>query len=301
MQYSYNEQNLYSNKHLFKNSIFSYEYAKGLALYETAFNNIMNNTEESHNSSCAQIITDKLENNNDFKKSCIEILKNLDYIKRNNYESDKNVQCKYMNFRLNSEIKKITTKHYTVPQFYEKFKTHYSDDIRSWNICEDEIQEINTGILKNIEFLYELYRNFNNFTSYTLSTPDKRCDYGNECVHLYKTCVKSCTSQEQDKFCKELINFQKLYNDHTTFKHVCEKVQTCLPNPGTESQSQLLQSIGRCDGSSGDDDISEDEDLSEDDFVGMSSLQFSVALAIFLLLIICFLFFFFFKVSTKLL
>ncbi|SBT02377.1 PIR Superfamily Protein [Plasmodium ovale curtisi] len=272
-----------------------YEIAKGLASYETTYNNTMNKPEENYDSLCTQIISNNLDDTTDFMKPCLEILKNLSYIKRNNYEPDINIQCKYMNFRINNQLKEIIGRQYAAPDFYEKFKTHYSNDMKNWNICKGEIQEINREILKNIEVLYKLYSNFNNFTSSNLSTPDKRCDYGDECVNLYEINVKSCTAHEQNKFCKELIRFKELYNKHTKFKYVCENVKKCLPNPGAESQSQLLQNIGKCDGSSVENDISEDEDLNEDNFVGMSSLQFSVALAIILLLIMCFLFFFFFK------
>ncbi|SBT52003.1 PIR Superfamily Protein [Plasmodium ovale wallikeri] len=271
-----------------------YELAKGLSSYESKYNNAMNKPEENYNSRCTQIISNTLDEITDFMEPCLEILKNLSYIKRNNYETDNNIQCKYLNFRLNNQLKEIRSRQYTAPDFYEKFKTH-SDDMKYWNICKGEIQEINKEILKNIEVLYNLYRNFNSFTSSYLSSTDNRCNYGDKCANLYNTHVKSCTSQEQNKFCKELINFQKMYNKHTIYKHVCENVQKCLPNPGAESQSQLLQNIGKCDGSSDEDDTPEDEDLSEDDFVGMSSIQFSVTLAIILLLIICFLFFIFFK------
>ncbi|SBT33142.1 PIR Superfamily Protein [Plasmodium ovale wallikeri] len=207
-----------------------------LLKYKDIFEKNTTGTDQDHTDFCTQFITKITSGSDNYLDPCLKVLKWLNYSKEEANMPHKSEHCKYLNYWLRDTLKNIEYNEYKTSEFYKKMESEKKNYTSLFNICKEEIQDIDDLIFKNIKSLYQLYTIFNTFKINHLNSINNYCIYGKMCVQLYSEYGNSCSVDNiNEAFCKQLLNFKEEYNGFMEPHNICSEVQKTLPNPGAEN------------------------------------------------------------------
>ncbi|CAG9475293.1 unnamed protein product [Plasmodium vivax] len=173
--------------------------------------------------------------NAQFKEKCDIIEKYLTHLNKNEDEYNF-VRCRFLNYILNSE------------EIYNKISSYgKSDIIAAYKTlshlkyrCYGNIENIKINILRELQILYNLYDSFYNIKIKDGKEDKIICKKADESVQLYGQNYEYCRKNSKNKFCQQLIQFQKLYNEFMINITNCNNVLNYLPNIETDFISPII-------------------------------------------------------------
>ncbi|CAI7724104.1 Plasmodium vivax Vir protein, putative [Plasmodium vivax] len=206
-----------------------YEIAKSLHIYNAYYdqntqNHIRNNVSECNN------IKNTFDQGNDdgkFFYPCLQIASFIKHLQEKDVTHDRNEYCQFLNYIINSEIKKIKNPHYENPEYYTKLINAYNTNGFSLKkICEQTSEYISKDIVDKIRKIANIYSKFHNF----LNTNDlsSNCEKFGECVQLYKDNKRSCDQQNNALFCSALEKFRIYSSSQSSVIESCPKERGLL-------------------------------------------------------------------------
>ncbi|SCA83424.1 hypothetical protein PVT01_000011700 [Plasmodium vivax] len=136
------------------------------------------------------------------KTKCIYSMKYLKHLEGRNTNNNFVGGCKYLNYKLCDIVKDEMFK-YDSLTLLKKMKTEnegYFDN----DICDDNIQNLSEEIINNVKKLINLYDNFHNIKSDSISNGNINCGMAKACAYSYMSYGETCKSQKDHEFCNEL-------------------------------------------------------------------------------------------------
>ncbi|KMZ89805.1 hypothetical protein PVMG_06193 [Plasmodium vivax Mauritania I] len=118
------------------------------------------------------------ENDEKFLAPCEKLIHYLKHIKENSAFVDKKKSCKYLNYILMVELKKISHSCEGAKNSYITMINEYSKKPQEIDVCKDHIEEINETIFKKFQNLDSLYDIFYKFTSTQGEEDNGKCALG---------------------------------------------------------------------------------------------------------------------------
>ncbi|KMZ76924.1 hypothetical protein PVIIG_06246 [Plasmodium vivax India VII] len=181
---------------------------------------------------------------NEFIMPCQKLIHYLKYINKYPAIDDKKKSCKYFNYKLMDELKKIRNTCEETKDCYIKMINAYSKESDGIDVCKEYIQEIHEKTLVKFQKLDSLYEIFYKFTSTQEEGENGKCDSGRECSEKYSEYITLCNQISHTGFCKALDKFRDSYNFHMKNESECVKVPRYLYSPfGTERRRTFSISL----------------------------------------------------------
>ncbi|CAG9475301.1 unnamed protein product [Plasmodium vivax] len=213
-----------------------YEYVHQFPKYKTMFDEVIEGDDHGTNiSNCQRSAKSTFKEHVVYKNQCTKIEKYLTYLNKRD-DGDNFIRCRFLNYVLNSE------------EVYNKIDSHSKLDIIEayHNLthlkykCCGNIGLIKDDIFSQLQILYKLYDSF-----YKIKIKDDKedkiiCENAGESVQLYGQNYEYCRKNSKEKFCQQLIHFQKLYNELMKNVTNCSKVSNYLPNIETDFISPII-------------------------------------------------------------
>ncbi|VVA00120.1 PIR protein, partial [Plasmodium vivax] len=213
-----------------------YEYVHLFPKYKATLDDIIKGDNHANDiSNCHRSAKESFREHEDYKKQCPKIAKYLTHL-NNSEDGDNFKRCRFLNYLLNSE------------KIYNQIDSHSkSDIIEAYNKlthlkykCYGNIGLIKDDIFSQLQILYKLYDSF-----YKIKIKDDKedkiiCENAGESVQLYGQNYEYCRKNSKEKFCQQLIHFQKLYNELMKNVTNCSKVSNYLPNIETDFISPII-------------------------------------------------------------
>ncbi|VUZ99328.1 PIR protein [Plasmodium vivax] len=212
-----------------------YEYIHLFFEYRKKFDEIIQgNYPDNDISNCQSSTKESFKDHEAYKKECPKIEKYLTYL-NNNEDGYNFVRCRFLNYVLNSEKIYNTIDSHSKSDIIAAYKTLSLLKSR----CYGNIENIKSNILTQLQVIYNLYDFFYNI-KIKVSKEDKiNCDNADKCVQLYGEHYEECRKNSKHKFCQQLIQFQKLYNEFMKNITNCNNVLNYLPNIETDFISPI--------------------------------------------------------------
>ncbi|KMZ89678.1 hypothetical protein PVMG_06232 [Plasmodium vivax Mauritania I] len=216
--------------------IIMYEYVHLFPKYKTKFDEIIEGDNPGNDlSNCQLSAKESFKEHAEYKKQCPKIGKYLTHLNKN--EDVYNfVRCRFLNYLLNSE------------KIYNEIDSHsLSDIIEAYkklshlkSRCYINIENIKSNILRELQILYNLYDSFYNIKFETGSDVETSCDNARKCTQYYGENINRCRENREHKFCQNLIDFQKQYNELMKNVSICSNVSNYLPNIEKNNISTII-------------------------------------------------------------
>ncbi|KMZ77058.1 hypothetical protein PVIIG_05239, partial [Plasmodium vivax India VII] len=213
-----------------------YEYVHLFPKYKTKFDEIIEGDNPGNDlSNCQLSAKESFKEHAEYKKQCPKIGKYLTHLNKN--EDVYNfVRCRFLNYLLNSE------------KIYNEIDSHsLSDIIEAYkklshlkSRCYINIENIKSNILRELQILYNLYDSFYNIKFETGSDVETSCDNARKCTQYYGENINRCRENREHKFCQNLIDFQKQYNELMKNVSICSNVSNYLPNIEKNNISTII-------------------------------------------------------------
>ncbi|SBT01908.1 PIR Superfamily Protein [Plasmodium ovale curtisi] len=194
-------------------------------------NQYLENTSGYFERVCKKIIKDHSERNGPYIESCINFLKYLKYLKNTNDFHENTASCKLVNYSLNKNLRNYLHDEQNTLNFYKNLKTEDVSKQCYIEKCENEIKYIQKYVLGNIESLYNLYLNFDKYTSSLVNDNLSHCYYANACSSIYNNCINTCDVQYDVAFCEILKKFKDEYNRQLSHENKCQYIKKVLSYP----------------------------------------------------------------------
>ncbi|SBT00823.1 PIR Superfamily Protein [Plasmodium malariae] len=97
-----------------------------------------------------------------------------------------------------------------IGRYLIEINEHYKCDRHNrYNVCKKEIKTIYFHILRKLENLYKLYKDFNSFITQE-KTSSSNCEHPKNCYDFYIEHYKECEGNVYNEFCGELRNFKEV-------------------------------------------------------------------------------------------
>ncbi|CAI7718377.1 PIR protein [Plasmodium vivax] len=199
--------------------------------------------DKPYNNLCEYSPTGYPDNYEAYKKICLYFAKSIKYIVSDKYISQNNNNlkeiCSYLNYWLNSELRKVKKPQMYTNVYYSNLNKHSSSGKFHIKKCHEHIKEMEDSDFEDLQYLYNLFLNINLYqTSYPMyRTWD--CDAANECYKSYNERVSDCEKQDNTSFCEKLKEFHSTYNDTMRYQ-MCQGVPTSLGTFGQKSEPGAL-------------------------------------------------------------
>ncbi|SBT74560.1 PIR protein [Plasmodium ovale] len=172
---------------------------------------------------------------------CVEVLKYIDYLNKNEFLHQNTEYCMFLNYSLNNHMQSIPENKYNSSKFYKKIKTEYTGSPLNFDICDEEIKDINAIVRYHIEVLYNLYENFNKYISSCIPGSVPNCYFSDLCASIYKNSIEVCKTLFDTSFCNILKTFKDEYNAQIVRENSCYKTENVLSYPEVAYISKYLQ------------------------------------------------------------
>ncbi|EDL42655.1 variable surface protein Vir33, truncated, putative, partial [Plasmodium vivax] len=180
----------------------------------------------------------------EFVNPCLKLIHYLKYIKENPVTVDKKKSCKYFNYMLMDELKKISHSCVGTKECYNTVISVQSSESNGIDICKGNIEEFNKVIFDKFNDLNSLYDIFYKFMNTEEKGGSTQCALGKTCSEQYYTHIKICDKNSNIGFCMALDKFKDGYNAYMRNGPTCEHVPRYLYSPfGTEKRRTFSISL----------------------------------------------------------
>lgn len=204
-----------------------------------------------------------------------------------------------MNYWLKGQIKHITDNEYNTSNFYLILKSKYPNNLYKIDTCENEIKDINVILFQNIQKLYNLYDNLNQYISNSIYDDKRHCVNANKCVELYESLVIQCNPKIDSAICGELKNFKNHYNEQMRSDSICTEVKKILSYPEINEVLEEGQRERESQVSSYEQEVSVDLNLGGTTSSGLSPTAFNVIVFVVVSLVVSKILFILYKVNIN--
>ncbi|SBT84754.1 PIR protein [Plasmodium ovale] len=194
---------------------------------------------------CQDIFEDFEGSDSIYINPCVEVLKYINYLSKNKSLHQNTEYCMFLNYLLNNHMQSIPENKYSSSKFYKKLKTKYEGSPLNFDICDEEIKDINKIVRYHIEVLYNLYENFNKYISSCIPGNVPNCYFSNLCASIYKNSIEVCKTLFDPAFCNILKTFKEEYNAEIVREKSCYKPENVLSYPEVVYTSEYLQARER--------------------------------------------------------
>ncbi|SBS95583.1 PIR Superfamily Protein [Plasmodium ovale curtisi] len=212
--------------------------------------NIVNWTIDNHFSSfnteiCKRFINDHFNRNEKYINPCVGIVKYSHYLlNKENDNHNESLQCKGLNYWLKNQIKDIQDNECDTSEFYEKLKLHVQANSYGINRCVKEIKDINDVLFQNLQKIYNLHDNLNEYMTKYMVDDESCCENARTCVNIYDSIITQCKTQPKSSMCNALKKFKDEYNAQMQSDIKCIKVKKKLLYPETKETTVEIQREG---------------------------------------------------------
>ncbi|KMZ96447.1 hypothetical protein PVNG_05432 [Plasmodium vivax North Korean] len=170
---------------------------------------------------------DRGNDDTNFFSTCQKIAIFIKYLQDNDHSSDIDRTCKYLNYLINSQVRKFNYPPYETKEFYVKIIQEYEKKKYPLNtICKGVIEHLDNNIFEKIQKLYNLYYRFNKFIN--MSSSSRECKILDEYVQLYRVYMEGCGEESESLFCKALKNFSHYCYNYNYILMGCPEVWSSL-------------------------------------------------------------------------
>ncbi|SBT84400.1 PIR protein [Plasmodium ovale] len=183
--------------------------------YENDFDGATKNTDDLYNGVC-KIISDSLKvDESKFMTPCKKITMYLKYLKDETTTVDTPKKCKYINYRINDEVKKLENTPYGHSELYSKWIAEYRSNPEDMStICGENMEHLNDIMFKKVQDLYNMYHKYNKYITTSGSSNTTECTEFTACVNLYYSYQSICTMGDSQDFCNALESFRHYYQSY---------------------------------------------------------------------------------------
>ncbi|KMZ83168.1 hypothetical protein PVBG_05773 [Plasmodium vivax Brazil I] len=159
------------------------------------------------------------------------------------YASKNNENVEYMNYWLNKELKNEGKLNISATEFYEEliFNNSLFDTNKR---LKDKIHKINDEDLEKMNTLYHLNAIFHNIKVTSYGDKTKCSSYSDQCVQKFKDAIKSCSADNNDKYCEALKSFKNKYeqlDENNNFRWCKKEYLSTLPPLGEKNEQRLSE------------------------------------------------------------
>ncbi|KMZ77050.1 hypothetical protein PVIIG_06497 [Plasmodium vivax India VII] len=199
-----------------------YTSVKSFPSIEVEFNNITANSSRLHGSECNRI-NRSFENYN-FYDSCTKITEFMKYLKSNPDSDSISENCNYLNYKINTELRRLKKVSDENSEFYDKILRDYKNEGYDLNtICKKKyIGYINNDVFDKINDIRDIYIHYNKFKSYARTSSGTNCEDINKCIELYTKHKVTCDNVNNKNFCVALDYFKNEYQ-----AYIGQIIRTC--------------------------------------------------------------------------
>ncbi|SBT73302.1 PIR protein [Plasmodium ovale] len=250
---------------------------------ETNFNNVTESPDASHNGVCESISTSLEADESKLMIPCKRITMYLKYLNDKTTTVDIPLNCKYINYKINDEIRKLENTPYEHSDLYSKWIAVYrssSQDI--YTICKENVQHLDGVIFKKVQDLYNMYHKYNKYISTSVSSNTIECTEFEECVNSYNNYESICINGSDKNFCNALDSFRIYYQSYSG-----RVVSKCI---GTDVLLKSFQ-MSTEDGQSSIDGEELEEDDDYMDPFGLQYIGTNIFIMFTIIILLSFLFF----------
>ncbi|SBT01580.1 PIR Superfamily Protein [Plasmodium ovale curtisi] len=197
-----------------------------------------------YNYACEDATEHILENTENYKNTCLDVLHYLKNMIKFDSQDDKHESCMFLNFYLNNSLGEIRNNKLNATKFYSNIKNNWKRDYINLSVCEKEIKDIHPFVLYTIQTIFTLYDNLYNYRSTPVPNDFSHCPYAHNFVSIYNNFKNVCAVHYRTSFCQKIINFKNHYNAHSASDNKCENIKKDLQNPVIKNPGNVLQVIG---------------------------------------------------------
>ncbi|SBT83435.1 PIR protein [Plasmodium ovale] len=177
--------------------------------------------------------------NDAFISPCVSIAKYLTVLGAKNTIQERLEGCKYLSFRLNIELQKITNPELDTLGSYQKLINQFNSVDSKLNVCQKHIEHFSNDVLENLKRLNVLHEKFHQLKN------KEKCN-GDICVcaknfyDSYMSYKDSCDYNRNNAFCKELGNFKEPYDEKLSTLMCDDKAPRLLPSIKVNDQTSII-------------------------------------------------------------
>ncbi|SBS82068.1 PIR Superfamily Protein [Plasmodium ovale curtisi] len=183
---------------------------------EANFNSVTKKPDASHNGVCKSISTSLQDDESNLMTPCKRITMYLKYLNDKTTRVDIPLNCKYINYKLNDEVRKLENTSYEHSDLYSKWIAVYRSSPQDIStICKENMQHLDDVIFKKIQDLYNMYHKYNKYITTSGSSNSIECTEFTECVNSYNNYESICTKSSDKNFCNALDSFRIYYQSYS--------------------------------------------------------------------------------------
>ncbi|KNA02240.1 hypothetical protein PVNG_04471 [Plasmodium vivax North Korean] len=233
-----------------------YIYINKLLANKVIFDSYANSSREWYDFICKKEQFSHLGNSKYYESICLSFVSGLKYIQTQDllnvpdepsydFTSD---YCEYINYWLNYKLSEIENSECYASQFYNIIKSNINIYFPNLKKYEGLIRNIKKDDIKNIDVLFNLYDNMGKYISSNVGedSDSNPCMYAEKCVTLYDDNISQCYSDISTSFCKEMLNFRKIYHTNVENEIKCHGLKKFLLHPQSVEECET-SSVNKCE------------------------------------------------------
>ncbi|GAW84338.1 variable surface protein [Plasmodium gonderi] len=174
-----------------------------------------------------------------FVWTCSVLSNYLETIKVKSNEDDIKRSCKYFNYRLKNELKKINHSCSGERDCYENMITVYNKkNKKGLDKCRNHVENLDEVIFSKLGNLNWLYNNLGNFETDSHKCPSSRT-YFNKYLDIYKT----CHANDNTSFCEVLKKFKEEHMNSKKDENTCTLVPRILHQANKGGMRKVILTV----------------------------------------------------------
>ncbi|SBT02470.1 PIR Superfamily Protein [Plasmodium ovale wallikeri] len=197
-----------------------------------------------YNYACEEVTKHILENTENYKNICLDVLHYLMYMKKLDSPYDKHESCMFLNFYLNNSLHEIRNNKLNATKFYSNIKNNWNRRYINLSVCEQDIKDIHPFVFYTIQTIFTLYDNLYNYRNTPVPNDISHCPYAHNFVSIYNNFKNVCAVHYRTSFCQKIIKIKDEYNEYVKYEEKCANVEKDLKNPEKIELSKVLQISG---------------------------------------------------------
>ncbi|SBT55938.1 PIR Superfamily Protein [Plasmodium ovale wallikeri] len=248
---------------------------------------------------CKRFIIDHFNSNEKYINPCIGIVKYSHYLLYKEHAiHNESLQCKGLNYWLKNQIKDIQDNECDTSEFYEKLNLHDQANSYGINRCMKEMKDINDVLFQNLQKIYDLHDNLNEYMTKYMIEDETCCENASTCVDIYDSIITQCKTQPKSSMCNALKKFKDEYNAQMQKDIKCINVKKKLLYPEREETTVDKQREGEAHALSYRQSEQQEEDLSHTASPGLIPTKFNIIIISVVSLVVSMILFILYKFTT---
>ncbi|SBT72739.1 Plasmodium vivax Vir protein, putative [Plasmodium ovale] len=192
----------------------SFNYLSSFPTSKDDFDKVTQNPENSHLDIC-EVIKKHFHDSDDgqkFSVPCQKITIYLNHLKGIYTSRNISEACKYLNYKINEEVKKLKKSSYNTEQFYINLILKYKEHGYDMNtICPGIVDYLSEDVFAKVKDLSNMYYKINKLRKITGASSAEDCNGVKDSLTLYTSYKNGCANRSTDSFCRALEGFKSYY------------------------------------------------------------------------------------------